>query len=108
MEKVKRAAETPGAAYVHVLSVCPTGWRIPTQDAIKYGRLAVDSCVFPLYEVIEGEYRLSYKPYKKLPLTEYLKGQGRFRHLTDKEIQMIQQRVDKDYERILRLSEEEK
>ncbi|HOD71762.1 MAG: Pyruvate synthase subunit PorB [Deltaproteobacteria bacterium ADurb.BinA179] len=107
MDKVRRAAETPGPAYVHVLSVCPTGWRIPTQDAIKYGRLAVDSCVFPLYEVINGKYRLSYKPYKKLPLNEYLKGQGRFRHLTDKEIQLIQQKVDRDYERILRLCEEE-
>ncbi|MFY9398760.1 MAG: pyruvate synthase subunit PorB [Desulfomonilia bacterium] len=107
MEKVRRAAETPGAAYVHVLSVCPTGWRIPTQEAIKYGRLAVDSCVFPLYEVINGKYRLSYKPYKKLPVTEYLKGQGRFRHLTDREIEQIQQMVDMDYERILKLSEEE-
>ncbi len=106
IEKVKKAAEMPGAAYVHILSVCPTGWRIQPQDAIKYGRLAIDSCVFPLYEVVNGEYRLTYTPYRKLPVTEYLKGQGRFRHLTDKEIQLIQDKVDRDYQKILKRCEE--
>ncbi len=106
MEKVKRAAEMPGAAYVHILSVCPTGWRIQPHDAIKYGRLAVDSCVFPLYEVINGQYRLTYEPYKKLPIDEYMKGQGRFRHLTDKDIEQIQAKVDSDYLKILKRCEE--
>ncbi len=108
IDKVKKAAEMPGAAYVHILSVCPTGWRIQPQDAIKYGRLAVDSCVFPLYEVVNGQYRTTYTPYKKLPVTEYLKGQGRFRHLTDKEIQQIQTTVDSDYQKILKRSEEDR
>jgi len=107
IEKVKKAASMPGAAYVHILSVCPTGWRIQPRDAIKYGRLAVDSCVFPLYEVVDGKYSLTYKPYAKLDVEEYLKGQGRFRHLTDKEIRLIQDKVDRDYKKILKLSEEE-
>ncbi len=101
MDKVRRAAETPGAAYVHILSVCPTGWRIQPQDAIRYGRLAVDSNVFPLYEVVGGRYRLNYTPYKTLPVTEYLKGQGRFRHLGESEIEQIQAKVDDDYQKIL-------
>jgi pyruvate ferredoxin oxidoreductase beta subunit len=107
IDKVKKASEMPGAAYVHILSVCPTGWRIQPQDAIKYGRLAVDSGVFPLYEVVDGKYRITYEPYKKIPVTEYLKGQGRFRHLTDKEIQQIQAKVDSDYSKILKRCEED-
>ncbi|MGC9324455.1 MAG: pyruvate synthase subunit PorB [Desulfomonilia bacterium] len=107
MEKVKKASEIKGPAYVHILSVCPTGWRIQPEDAIKYGRLAVDSCVFPLYEVENGRYRMTYKPYKPIPVSEYLKGQGRFRHLTDKEIEEIANRVASDYEHLLRESGEE-
>lgn len=107
MEKVKRAAETPGAAYVHILSVCPTGWRIQPQDAIRYGRLAVRSGVFPLYEVVDGQYRMTYTPKKILPVTDYLKGQGRFRHLGEQEIARIQAGVTSDYEKIQKLCEKE-
>jgi pyruvate ferredoxin oxidoreductase beta subunit len=106
MEKVKLASEIPGPAYVHILSVCPTGWRIQPQDAIKYGRLAVDSCVFPLYEVVHGKYRLTYRPQRIIPVREYLGGQGRFRHLTDKEIEQIQIMTSSDYQKIVKLSEE--
>ncbi len=106
MEKVKRASEILGPAYVHILSVCPTGWRIQPQDAIKYGRLAVDSCVFPLYEVVHGKYRLTYRTQRIIPVREYLGGQGRFRHLTDKEIEQIQIMTSSDYQKIVKLSEE--
>jgi pyruvate ferredoxin oxidoreductase beta subunit len=58
--------------------------------------------------VIDGQYRLSYKPYKKLPVTEYIKGQGRFRHLTDKDIEQIQHQVDKEWAKILKLCGEDK
>jgi len=101
MEKIKKAANTKGPAYVHILSVCPTGWRIPTSDSIRYGRLAVDTGVFPLYEVVDGKYRMTYEPQKLRPVEDYLKGQGRFRHLGDKEIEKIQRRVSQEYEKIL-------
>jgi pyruvate ferredoxin oxidoreductase beta subunit len=106
MDKVRRAAEMPGPAYVHIMSVCPTGWRIPPEDAIKYGRLAVESCMFPLYEVVNGKYRLTYKPEPILPLKEYLSGQGRYRHLTETEIGKIESMVKSDYEKILKLCDE--
>jgi pyruvate ferredoxin oxidoreductase beta subunit len=108
LDKVKRASEIEGPAYIHILSVCPTGWRIQPADAIKYGRQAVNSCVFPLFEVVNGKYRITYKPSEKklIPVSEYLSGQGRFRHLTDKEIEQIQAKVTLDYEKILKLSEE--
>ena len=59
MEKVKKAAVIEGPAYVHILSVCPTGWRLPPQLAIHAGRLAVETGMFPLYEVEQGRYRLA-------------------------------------------------
>ncbi|MBC7246321.1 MAG: pyruvate synthase subunit beta [Actinobacteria bacterium] len=106
MEKVKKAAAIEGPAYLHILSVCPTGWRIPSEEAIRYGRLAVNSCVFPLYECEYGRYRLTYRPDPILPVREYIEGQGRFRHLTPEDIEAIQERTTAEYEKLVRLSEE--
>lgn len=97
MNKVKKAAEKKGPAYIHVLCVCPTGWRTPPDKTIEIGRMAVQTGVFPLYEVENGQYKLNVDPPKLKPVQEYLKTQGRFRHLTDKEIEEIQQRVNKEY-----------
>jgi len=97
-KKAVRAVQTPGPAYLHVLSVCPTGWRIPSEMAIEYGKLATQSGVFPLYEVINGEYHMSMDVKNRKPVTEYFKGHGRFRHLTPDQVAEIQARVDKDWE----------
>jgi pyruvate ferredoxin oxidoreductase beta subunit len=101
MEKVKKAVDTPGPAYVHILSVCPTGWRSGTDTVIRQGRLAVETGVFPLYEVENGVYRMTIDLPKLRPVTDYLKIQGRFRHLSDDNIAYIQQRVEKDYKKLL-------
>ncbi len=95
--KVEKAAATPGPAYVHVLSVCPTGWRCPTDLTIRIGRLAVETGIFPLYEVEDGKYRLNFDFPKLRPVTDYMKLQGRFRHLSEDIIKKIQQRVSADY-----------
>lgn len=93
MNKVKRAITTPGPAYVHCLAPCPTGWRCSPNLTIEVGRLAVETGVFPLYEVINGEYKINY-PHRRLkPVREYLQLQGRFRHLTDEYFEIIQKRV---------------
>jgi len=97
MEKVEKAAATPGPAYVHILSVCPTGWRCPTDLSVKLGRLAVETGIFPLYEVEDGKYTLNFDFPKLKPVTAYMKLQGRFRHLSDDIIEKIQQRVTADY-----------
>jgi len=97
MAKVKRGLEMGGPAYIHILSVCPTGWRCATDITIELGRLAVETGVFPLYEVINGEYRLSVDLPDLKPVTEYLKKQGRFKHLTDDTIATIQTRVEEEY-----------
>jgi len=97
MAKVKRGAEMGGPAYIHIMSVCPTGWRCATDITIELGRLAVETGVFPLYEVINGEYNLSVDLPDLKPVTEYLKKQGRFKHLNDDTIATIQTRVEEDY-----------
>jgi len=101
MEKVRKAVATPGPAYVHVLSVCTTGWRSATNTVIRQSRLAVETGVFPLYEVENGLYKMStYLPALR-PVKDYLKIQGRFRHLSDDNIATIQARVELEYQKIM-------
>ena len=96
-EKIQKAKAIQGPSYIHILSVCPTGWRIPSDLAIRYGRLAVETGVFPLYEVENGQYRMTLDFPKLRPVADYLKGQGRFRHLTPDLIEKIQARVTHEY-----------
>jgi len=100
MNKVSKAAAIKGSAYLHILSVCPTGWRCPTELTIRIGRLATQTGVFPLYEVEHGKYKLNVDPPKLKPVTEYLKLQGRFRHLSEDAINEIQQRVNEEYAKL--------
>ncbi len=102
--KVKKAMAVKGPAYLHVLSVCPTGWRCPTDQTIRLGRLAVETGMFPLYEIVDGKYNLSLDLPQHRPVREYLKAQGRFRHLSQKEIDVIQTRIDREYAGIKELS----
>jgi len=100
MAKVEKGAATPGPAYVHILSPCPTGWRHATDLTIRIGRLAVETGIFPLYEVDNGTYRLNFDFPKLRPVTDYMKLQGRFRHLSEDIISEIQQRVNKEYAKL--------
>jgi pyruvate ferredoxin oxidoreductase beta subunit len=97
IEKVQKAAATPGPAYVHILSVCPTGWRCPTDLSVRIGRLAVETGIFPLYEVENGKYKLNFDFPELRPITDYMKLQGRFRHLSEDIIARIQKRVTAEY-----------
>jgi len=103
MNKAKKASLVKGPAYLHVFSPCPTGWRCAVEDAVQTGRLVVQTKIFPLYEVIDGKYRLSRKVKKPKPVTEYFKLQRRFRHLTEEDVAFIQERVDREYDRLLEL-----
>jgi len=102
MNKVKKARSIQGPTYIHCLSVCPTGWRAKSEECIKLGRLALETGVFPLYEVENGVYRLTVEmPDPLRPVTDYIKTQGRFRHLTPDEIRDIQGRVDLEYRKLM-------
>ena len=100
MAKVVRGAAVHGPAYVHILSVCPTGWRSAPDLTIRIGRLAVETGMFPLYEVEDGKYKLSIDLPWLRPVQDYLKLQGRFRHLSEETIKKIQNRVNKEYAKL--------
>jgi len=105
MNKVKKASLVNGPAFIHVFSPCPTGWGCKPEDAILVAKLAVETRVFPLYEVIDGKYILNRKIDKPKPVEEYLKLQRRFRHLSQEQIEYIQKRVNEEYEKIVKLAE---
>ncbi len=100
MAKIKRGLDANGPAYVHVLSVCPTGWRCAPDLSVRMGRLAAETGIFPLYEIVDGQYRLTLELPQLRPVNDYLKLQGRFRHLTPDDIDRIQTRVNAEYERL--------
>jgi len=105
MEKARKGIAADGPAFLNVLSPCPRGWRHDSGETIEIARLAVTTCFWPLYEVENGEWKLSYKPREKKPVVEWLKRQGRFRHLFQPKfehlIDEIQARVDEEWERLL-------
>lgn len=100
MAKVQKGAAIHGPAYIQILSPCPTGWRCAPNLSIKVGRLAVETGMFPLYEVENGKCKLSLDLPKLRPVADYMKLQGRFRHLSGDIINEIQQRVGKEYAKL--------
>lgn len=104
-EKAHKALYTPGAAFLNVLAPCPRGWRYSPEELMEICKLAVETCVWPLYEIIEGKWVLTYQPKNKLPVEDYLKKQGRFSHLFRKGnewmIADIQKSVDQKWEALL-------
>ncbi len=96
-----------GPTFVHVLIPCTTGWRFDPALSIKIARLAVETGIWVLYEVEKEQFRATHKVRKRKPVKEYLKLQGRFRHLTDEDIEYIQRMVDEEVERINKMAGEE-
>ena len=103
--KAEKAIYTPGAAFLNIMAPCPRGWRYESPDIIKICKMAVETCYWPLFEVIDGRYKISYEPKKKLPIEEFLKLQGRFKHLfkpgNEQLIQDFQAEVDRRWENLL-------
>ena len=102
MEKVKKGLAVNGPAFISVFSVCPTGWRSAPELSVRLGRLAVQTGIFPLYEVENGKYKLTVEPSPIRPIQDYFKLQGRFRHLSEGNIKEIQARVTLEYETLQR------
>lgn len=101
MNKTRRALQAEGPTYLHVLSPCPTGWRHAIDMAVEMGRLAVETGVFPLYEIVDGALKLNIEMNKRRPVAEYLKPQGRFRHLGPEHVEQIQRYVDEYYDELV-------
>lgn len=110
--KSRKGIEVEGPAFLHAFAPCPRGWRYDTSKSLELARLAVQTCIFPIWECVEGEYKLSspskviaLKPERKKPVTEYLKMQGRFKHLFTPEfenvIDEIQHITDRRWQQLL-------
>jgi pyruvate ferredoxin oxidoreductase beta subunit len=104
INKVEKAIEVNGPSYLHILSVCPTGWRTTSDSAIQLGRLAVRTGIFPLYEIENGKYKLNVDPQQLRPVEEYIKVQGRFRHLSADIVASIQERVIAEYTKLKKMA----
>ena len=104
-EKAHKAIYTEGPTFVNVLTPCPRGWQYPPEILPQICKTAVDTCIWPLYEVEEGEYHLTYKPKNKLPVEEFMKLQGRFKHCfapgNEWTIEEAQKYVDRKWEELL-------
>lgn len=100
IKKVRKAASIEGPTYIHVHTPCGPGWRIDSSKTIEVAKLAVLTGMWNLYEIDHGELKVTFKPSKRKPVAEYLKKQGRFRHLTEEETAKIQQIVGEECKRL--------
>ncbi len=102
--KAEKAIYTEGATFLNMLAPCPRGWRYDTADVMKICQLAIDTCYWPMYEVDHGVWRLTYEPKKKLPIEDFLREQGRFKHLfkpgCEHLIAAMQEEVDRQWENL--------
>ncbi len=103
--KAQKAIAADGPSFINVLAPCQRGWRYPPEETIAISRLAVETCVWPIYEVVDGEWKLNYRPSPKKPITDWLQSQGRFRHLLTSEnrhiVDALQEIVDQQWAKLL-------
>jgi pyruvate ferredoxin oxidoreductase beta subunit len=106
--KAKKAFEVEGPAFLNVLCPCPTEWKCDESQSVRIAQLAVETCAWPLFEVENGRYKINFKPREKKPVLEWLRGQGRFRHLFKEEnagvVEEIQKEVDENWELLNKLA----
>ncbi|MBS1113609.1 MAG: pyruvate synthase subunit PorB [Nitrospirae bacterium] len=104
MKKVRKALDISGPKFMNIMAPCNRGWRTRTDDAIALSRLAVESCYWPLYEIENGIPRITFKPREKKPVVDFLKPQGRFKHLFKPEneglLAKIQEDIDREWEKL--------
>jgi pyruvate ferredoxin oxidoreductase beta subunit len=103
--KAERAIYTDGPAFLNIMAPCPTGWKYKTDDIMEICRLAVETRYWQLFEVVEGKWIVNYEPKNPLPIEEFLKTQGRFKHLFKPEnehlIEKYQKEVDRRWEDLM-------
>lgn len=107
MKKAHRAFEVEGPAFLNVLSACPTSWKTKPEKGLEILQKGVDTCFWPLFEVDHGVWKITHKPRKKLPITDWFANQGRFKHIlkpgNEHLIEEVQGDVDRNWEKLLRM-----
>ena len=104
-QKMCKARDISGTRFIHILTPCPAGWKTSPSKTISLGKLAVQTRVFPLYEVENDQWKVHKRPSTARPVREYLELQGRFKHLDDEAIDLIQHHVDTRWRRLLEMEE---
>lgn len=106
-EKAEKAIYTEGPTFLNVFTPCPRGWGYPTEKLMEINKLAIDTCYWPLYEIVDGKYHITYKPANKKPIEEFLKPQRRFKHMflpgNEWMIEEFQKEVDRRWQELLDL-----
>lgn len=114
ISKSEKGFEANGPSFLNVISPCPRGWRCNSEDTVSLARLAVETCVWPLYEVENGKFSLTAESVKiadgkmeKKPITDWINSQGRFKHLTKEKwipvVEDMQASIDARWEKLLKL-----
>ena len=97
--KSQKAFAADGPAFINILALCHRGWRYPGQDTISVAKLAVETGYWPLVEIADGKWRFTYKPKTRKPVIEFLKTQGRFKHLFKEENKPVIEQIQSDIDR---------
>jgi pyruvate ferredoxin oxidoreductase beta subunit len=108
-EKSEKAIYTNGPAFLNVIAPCPRGWRYDTPKLMEMAEIAVDTCFWPLFEVENGVWKLTYKPKNKRPISDWLESQGRFKHIAKKPdvVNELQAEIDQRWADLLALCGEQ-
>jgi pyruvate/2-oxoacid:ferredoxin oxidoreductase beta subunit len=102
MAKVKKAKSLKGTKYIQIFAPCPTGWKMAPELSVKSARQAVTSKVYPLLEITENGQKLKvWKDFEPTSMKDYMKVQGRFRHLKDEDMEMIEKDVEIKWQRLI-------
>ena len=115
VSKAKKGFDCGGPSFINGIVPCPRGWRTPSDKTIEIAKLAVETCVWPLYEVVDGEYALTAESKRiadgkleKRPITDWINSQGRFKHLTEERwapvVEDMQKQLDKSWEKLVKLA----
>ncbi len=104
VNKAEKAFRVDGPAFINVMAPCPRGWRVGNDQTVEISKLAVQTGFWPLYEVEDGEWKLNFKPKELKPIEEFLKPQGRFKHLfkpgNEHLVEEFQAQVDTNWGRL--------
>ena len=93
ISKVRKALAKGGPTFIHLITPCPKGWEFPADKTIDIGKLAVETGMWRLYEIVDGKRKESYEPSDLKPVKDYIRAQDRFSHLTDEDIEKIQEEL---------------
>ncbi|MFH0848599.1 MAG: 3-methyl-2-oxobutanoate dehydrogenase subunit beta [archaeon] len=110
IEKVEVAKRLWGTRYIQILAPCPSGWRFASERTVEIGRLAVETGIWPLFDIRNGKFSLStisdglVQSSKRRPVSEYLETQGRFHHLSDSDIEDIERSISNTWGRLSRIN----